>query len=614
MRERPADSQEPQSQINRLTSRASRLLRTPRAMAFAVLATTLALTQSADAQIPGQNQVTMTPTRALNGDPSSAASGGSDRLSEGSVRSSSPESASATPTSVAPGRGKNTALETSTPGSILVRTRASVLMPGASSLDVLASGEGTPVGMGRLGINAIRVDNVAEALRRYRLRGFDAEPNGRLYTAEVAGGRIARLDSLVWQIGPAFVGPWNIQKTETHAAWLATSPPRRGQGIKVAVVDTGIYNHPYLSGRITNSVDFTGSVNGTNDVHGHGTHVAGTVGAGRVDAAGIGGMALEVSLMNAKGLGDTGSGSFESVANSMVWAVDNGAKVINMSLGAPDLDCPQTLLAATQYAHNNDVVVFAAAGNSGRESIHTPANCGAIPVGATTITDERAAYSNYGPDVAIWAPGGGTGLPGDPRILSLSRSESGTTEQSGTSMATPHAAGLAALIREANAVLTHIQVRDQMIANADDIAAGKRINARRALGLSLPPTPTSTLTPTNTRTATPTTTPGPCEAPMQIDTITTGAYIQSEITSRSGNFRNPPFTELNPLRESSGGIVQVVSGGAGSDEMVIRIHRATQDGPITVPMLIHDACPTSWQTFIGYGMGPNRPWTLTPTP
>src|SRR6185503_12697609 len=104
-----------------------------------------------------------------------------------------------------------------------------------------------------------------------------------------------------------------------------------------------------LAGKVVLARDFTDSASGSTDRHGHGSHVAGTVAANANNGIGVVGVAYAATLLNGKVLGDTGGGSFSSVANGIVWAADNGAKVISMSLGA-DLDCPGVLQDAANYA------------------------------------------------------------------------------------------------------------------------------------------------------------------------------------------------------------------------------------------------------------------------
>jgi thermitase len=165
--------------------------------------------------------------------------------------------------------------------------------------------------------------------------------------------------------------------------------------VAIAVLDTGIKeDHEDLTGKVTKRVNYTdSSTNG--DMQGHGTHVAGSIAALTNYQKGVAGTCPGCALYNVKVLGDTGSGYTSWIANGIRWAADNGAKVINMSLGSPSPS--STLQSAIDYAWSKGVVVVAAAGNSGTDAQHYPAAyTNAIAVGATDNTDAKAGYSNYG--------------------------------------------------------------------------------------------------------------------------------------------------------------------------------------------------------------------------
>jgi len=133
--------------------------------------------------------------------------------------------------------------------------------------------------------------------------------------------------------------------------------------VKVAVLDTGVNNaHPDLSGVVVLSKDFTGSQSGSNDKDGHGSHVAGAIAGAGNNNLGIAGVSYGVGILNGKVLNDNGSGYYSWIASGIIWAADNGAKVINMSLGG-SVDS-LTLDNAIDYAIGKGVVVVAAAGNS----------------------------------------------------------------------------------------------------------------------------------------------------------------------------------------------------------------------------------------------------------
>ncbi len=305
---------------------------------------------------------------------------------------------------------------------------------------------------------------------------------------------------------PHFGSQWGPQKVEAPAAWDSSTGSNT---VRIAVLDTGIRSsHPDLAGKVVASRNFTSSLT-DDDVDGHGTHVAGISSAITNNAVGIAGMDWNARLMNGKVLGDDGSGYYSWVINGIVWAADNGAKVINISLGGPSPS--SALQAAVDYAWTRGVVLACAAGNNGSATPSYPAyyaNC--IAVGATNQSDSRASFSNYGSWVDVGAPG----------VSILSTVPAGYASWSGTSMATPHVAGLAALVWTRQATNTAVRV---CIENNTDPVSGApfargRINARRAVECTsgTPPPrgePTPTPSPSPTPTPSPTPSPGPSPTP-----------------------------------------------------------------------------------------------------
>jgi serine protease AprX len=249
-----------------------------------------------------------------------------------------------------------------------------------------------------------------------------------------------------------------------------------GRGIKVAVVDTGIdYEHPDFSGRILAYTSFVGG-DGKDD-HGHGTHVAGIIaGSGEASGGKYRGVAPEALLLSAKVLRADGSGMMSDVMAGIEWAVEQGAKVINLSLGSPGpCDGTDALSAMCDAAVKAGVVVCAAAGNDGPSpgTVGSP-GCAreVITVGASDDSDQVAPFSSRGPTADgrvkpdILFPGvgivscraGGTSM-GNPV-------DDFYTSASGTSMATPHASGVAALLLQAYPDLSPAQVKARMMDSA----------------------------------------------------------------------------------------------------------------------------------------------------
>jgi subtilisin family serine protease len=271
---------------------------------------------------------------------------------------------------------------------------------------------------------------------------------------------------------------WGLDQVRAPAAWSAST----GAGAVIAIVDTGVdLGHPDLAGKLVAGATFTcgdrpapcgngdwvgpdGEAQRSDD---HGTHVAGIAGAITGNGVGIAGVAPDARLMPVKVLED-GGGSFAEIAAGIRWAADNGADVINLSLGA--LPGVQALTYtglisdttdAVDYARSKGAVVVAAAGNDFQVPLcGTPAfEDGALCVTATDKREAPAAYSNMGlkPDLQAVAAPGGSLLPicGEDVLSTVPRGTGGSTvcgygsgydEKAGTSMAAPHVAGVAALL------------------------------------------------------------------------------------------------------------------------------------------------------------------------
>lgn len=256
--------------------------------------------------------------------------------------------------------------------------------------------------------------------------------------------------------------------------------------ITIAIIDTGVdLDHPDLQANIVAGYDFVNKDFVPDDDYGHGTHVAGIAAAVGNNAQGIAGVSWAARIMPLKVLDSSGNGTIFNVADAIDYAVANGAKVINMSLGAPGTSYPcsgfETIRDAMQNALDNGRLVVVAAGNESASAVSCPAAYDqAMAVGSTTSGDTRSSFSNFGPRLDIAAPGSSiySTYPGG-----------NYTYLSGTSMATPHVAGLAALLWSFAPSLTNTAVRQIIQNTADDLGAAGwdpyfgygRINAHRAL-------------------------------------------------------------------------------------------------------------------------------------
>lgn len=277
--------------------------------------------------------------------------------------------------------------------------------------------------------------------------------------------------------------------------------------VTVAVIDTGIdYRHPDLAANIwrntreipgngvdddrngfvddVNGFDFANRDNNPWDDNGHGTHVAGTIGAVGNNNVGVAGINRNVKLMPLKSFGSNGSASLLNIVSAVNYATTMGAKIINASFGGGGYS--QAMFDAVQRANRSGVLFVAAAGNNGRNTDFQPQFPAAynlpnvISVAATDRFDQRANFSNYGRNTVD------LGAPGVDVVSTLPNNRYGSLD--GTSMAAPHVAGVAALLYAQNQTRSATEVRDLIFQSGDRTAAmqnitstGTRLNANNAV-------------------------------------------------------------------------------------------------------------------------------------
>jgi thermitase len=293
-----------------------------------------------------------------------------------------------------------------------------------------------------------------------------------------------------------FSQQWGPAKIKMPAAW---DLERGSSSVLVAVVDTGVdCTHPDLQGHCVAGFN-TVRGKSTMDDHGHGTHVSGILGAMTNNVTGVAGVNWQAAIMPVKVLNKDGFGTYGDVAEGIAGAADRGARVINLSLGGSSPS--DTLRLAVDYAWGKGVFLACAAGNSNGPVVYPAAYGSCTAVGATDQTDQKAWFSSYGAGLAVTAPGVGI-LSTVPKTGATCCSDpSGYKALSGTSMATPHVAGLAALLFDRFSGATNADVRNQMAYYADDLGfkgwdkyfGYGRINAYKAvsnpLAPSVPPPP-----------------------------------------------------------------------------------------------------------------------------
>jgi subtilisin family serine protease len=330
------------------------------------------------------------------------------------------------------------------PGRLVVRGRGGLSSAalqralhaaGARAVDGVAGVDGTVIEA-----DPATLAGVADSLRRSGL--FSSVERDQQV-------RIAEPDD------PYYLAQWGLPRGGVPAAWTLSS----GAGVTVAVVDTGVDpTHPDLQGQLLPGYDFLNDDADPNDDNGHGTRMTGIVGAACNNSEGVCGVAPGAMVMPIKALDAQGYGPYSAVANGIVYAVDHGARVVNLSLvGA----APSSILqAAVDYAVAHDVLVVAAAGNYGTDAPGYPAaSSGAVAVAAISDADGHPGFSSYGPWVSISAPG----------VDVVTTSPGGYATSTGTSPAAAFSSGVFALLLAANPTMSRSEAITRVQAGAVDL-------------------------------------------------------------------------------------------------------------------------------------------------
>jgi len=272
---------------------------------------------------------------------------------------------------------------------------------------------------------------------------------------------------------PAEVLPWGVDRIDADLVWdtnhdlVVDLGANAGGGVKVAVLDTGIdLDHPDLQDNVKGGINTINLLKSADDDNGHGTHVAGII-AGVDNNVGVLGTAPQAELYAVKVLNKQGFGFVSDIIEGLQWSIDNNMQVVNMSLGTSS-DVP-SFHDALIAAYNSDIVLVAAAGNSGPgdNTVLYPARYAeVIAVSATDSTDTIASWSSRGPEVELAAPG--------VSIYSTYKG-GGYKTLSGTSMACPHVVGTAALVI-ASGITDNEQVRAKLQITADDLGVSGQDN------------------------------------------------------------------------------------------------------------------------------------------
>ena len=391
---------------------------------------------------------------------------------------------------------------------------------------------------------------------------------------------------------------WHYPQINLPQAWNITTG---STSVIVAVIDTGIVSaHPEFTGRLIAGYDMISNAATARDGNGrdpnpedvgdlatpqgssfHGTHVSGTIGANGNDGSGVAGIDWNCKIMPIRALGQ-GGGSIDDIANAILFAarLSNGsgtlpaqrADVVNMSLGGPGVN--SVLQQACDQASAAGVLLVAAAGNDNSATPGSPASFDSVlSVGAVDLVKARAPYSNFSTTIDLWAPGGdmsqdrnGDGYPDG--VLSTTADDQGQLFfkfENGTSMASPHVAGVAALCKAANPSLTAAQIRTILLNSAGNgnglPNGGKVLDAlaavQQAVGGSTGTTPVLVAT------------------PSAVDFGATGTTTTITLENRGGSSLVENSESLNPAAPWLGGQLADVtaSNGIDLDQLTLTVDR-----------------------------------------
>lgn len=363
-------------------------------------------------------------------------------------------------------------------GAPLPGERADVLVqvrPGASSASLAAAGGELEALLPGQGWYRLRQDGIDTAAQIARLKSdrrvLAVEPN-------------YPIQADLWPNDPGLSQQWGINAINAAGAWDLTTG---SASVIIAVIDTGVdLAHPDLVGKLVPGASFVAGVSSPQDDHGHGTHVAGIAAAATNNGEGIAGVSWGARLMPIKVLDSRGAGTYAELISGIRFAADNGAQIINMSLSGSDYS--QALQDAIDDAYQRNVLLVAAAGNcavgggscpAGNPPMYPGANAHVVSVAATDSASQRAYFSTHNSMVDVAAPG--------VSIYSTARQGSGLSYayMTGTSQATPHVAGLAALVWSVRPELTNAEVEAALEQTAWDSNASFKPGRDDELGWGL---------------------------------------------------------------------------------------------------------------------------------
>lgn len=355
------------------------------------------------------------------------------------------------------------------PGRVLVRFRDAI--PPDQAKNLLASLQARSVGeISNTGVQIVQLPaNASETAYRNVL-----QQRPEVQFAELDRIRVHQQTAQMIPNDPQFSSEWHLSKISAPNAWPVTTG---STSVIVAIADTGVDStHPDLSSKIVAGWNVNDNNSDTRDVYGHGTMVAGTVGAASNNGIGVASVAWNCWIMPVRVSLANGSAYDSTIASGITWAADHGARVVNVSYDVTD---SATISSAAKYLYNKGGVVTVSAGNySTFDTI--PNDPYMITVGATDPNDALYSWSDYGNDIDLVAPG----------CVTTTANGGGYTGACGTSFSAPIVAGVAALVLSVNPGLSASQVVSTLQSTADDLGTPGwdttygfgRVNAARAVG------------------------------------------------------------------------------------------------------------------------------------
>lgn len=343
-------------------------------------------------------------------------------------------------------------------------------------------------------------EDMVQIHRKYGVKSFRKSYGDHYHIVTIRDGEVEKMVNLYSKIPQvkfaepnyilrAYLAPndeffkfqWHLSQINCEKAWDIST----GQGVVVAIIDTGVNPNGFDSfgGRIIQGRDFVNGDGDSSDDNGHGTHVAGTVAQATNNGTGVAGVAFDSTILAVKVLGRFGFGNTDAVIDGIRWAADaGGANIINLSLGGPE---GSNILEDTiNEIHDKGIVIVAAAGNESGSVGFPAAYEKVIAVGSVRFDETLSFFSNSGPEIDVVAPGGDMNIDQNndgflDGVLQETFSRGFFRNRNnfdwdffffqGTSQASPHVAGVAALILSKNPTFTPDEVLDAITSTAKDL-------------------------------------------------------------------------------------------------------------------------------------------------